>query len=377
MDDRNAQVGWTEAQWNRVRDEVLRAWQTVRVAGSFLPVYGPLPRGTQVVPSERVRDDGTVDDQATANLLEIVLPVRLTRQQVGEEELSSALLEFRRRATQLGQLEDWFVFNGASPSEGLPPRSTMAEEAASYLPSSRFLDELIDRNWRVVKGAPAPIASAGAQVTGLRWRNPGALGLYAGAEPRPQSQDRRRPRPDDQGLIDAFIDAMTLLQDRGYVAPYVAVLGRGPFQAAYRPVGASLVFPRDRLEPLSGRELVHGSALDVPPRGPAGGPAADYNRWSDRAVLLSLASGAVDLAVATEATPEFRQVDEEGRYLFAVFERFTLRIKDPTAIVPLAFGPPVAPTWPVDGRIAGLLRSLRDVAPAVYVLNRVFRRRSG
>jgi hypothetical protein len=69
-------------------------------------------------------------------------------------------------------------------------------------------------------------------------------------------------------------------------------------------------------------------------------------------------------------------VDEEGRYLFAVFERFTLRIKDPTAIVPLAFGQPVAPTWPVDGRIAGLLRSLRDVAPAVYVLNRLIRRRS-
>jgi hypothetical protein len=36
MDDENAQVGWTEAQWNRVREEVLRAWQRVRVAGSFL-----------------------------------------------------------------------------------------------------------------------------------------------------------------------------------------------------------------------------------------------------------------------------------------------------------------------------------------------------
>ena len=52
MDNRNAQVGWTEAQWNRVRQEVLRAWQSVRVAGSFLSVYGPLPESTQVVPSE-------------------------------------------------------------------------------------------------------------------------------------------------------------------------------------------------------------------------------------------------------------------------------------------------------------------------------------
>ena len=52
MDDRNAQVGWTEAQWNRVREEVLEAWQRVRVAGSFLPIYGPLPPSTTVVPSE-------------------------------------------------------------------------------------------------------------------------------------------------------------------------------------------------------------------------------------------------------------------------------------------------------------------------------------
>src|SRR5215213_520005 len=116
MDDANAQVGWTEAQWNRVREEVLQAWQRVRVAGSFLPIYGPLPPSTQVVPSEVIKEDGMVDERATAALLEIALPVRLSRQQVREEDLSSALLQFRRRATQLGQLEDWYIFNGTYPS---------------------------------------------------------------------------------------------------------------------------------------------------------------------------------------------------------------------------------------------------------------------
>ena len=116
MDDRNAQVGWTEAQWNRVREEVLEAWQRVRVAGSFLPIYGPLPPSTQVVPSEVLELDGSINDEATTSLLEIALPVRLSRQQIMEEELSSALLQFRRRATQLGQLEDWYIFNGTYPS---------------------------------------------------------------------------------------------------------------------------------------------------------------------------------------------------------------------------------------------------------------------
>jgi hypothetical protein len=83
MDDRSDQVGWTEAQWNRVREEVLRAWQRVRVAGSFLSVYGPLPTSTQIVPSEVINPDGTVDDRGTADLLEIALPVTLTRQQSG------------------------------------------------------------------------------------------------------------------------------------------------------------------------------------------------------------------------------------------------------------------------------------------------------
>ena len=57
-------------------------------------------------------------------------------------------------------------------------------------------------------------------------------------------------------------------------------------------------------------------------------------------MLISLVGAAVDLAVAAYATPEFRHVNEKGRYVFAVFERFALRIKDPNAIVPLLFKDP-------------------------------------
>ena len=144
MDDRNAQVGWTEAQWNRVREEVLEAWQRVRVAGSFLPIYGPLPPSTTVVPSEVLKRDGSVDDRATADLRRDRAARQLSRQQIWEEDLSSALLQFRRRATQLGQLEDWYIFNGTYPSielrrngraafareksraSGLPPRPCLS-----------------------------------------------------------------------------------------------------------------------------------------------------------------------------------------------------------------------------------------------------------
>jgi len=50
-----------------------------------------------------------------------------------------------------------------------------------------------------------------------------------------------------------------------------------------------------------------------------------------------MADEPIDLAVAAEATPEFRQVDLHGKYVFSVFERFALRIKDAKASVPLNF----------------------------------------
>src|SRR5438105_1711679 len=112
MDDRNAQVGWTDAQWNRDREEVLREWQKSRVAGPFLSIYAPLPPSTQEVPSEVILDYRDVDDADTTRILELTTPVSLSRQQVNEEDLSGALLLFRRAATALAREEDEVIFNG-------------------------------------------------------------------------------------------------------------------------------------------------------------------------------------------------------------------------------------------------------------------------
>jgi uncharacterized linocin/CFP29 family protein len=396
MDDPNAQVGWTEAQWNRVREEVLQAWQRVRVAGSFLPIYGPLPPSTQVVPSEVVRDDGTVDDRATATLLEIALPVTLSRQQIREEDLSSALLQFRRRATQLGQIEDWFIFNGTYHSIRLPSnaRAQLEQEAKDkpglpyYRPNLPYLKDLAPKEWAVMSGTPTPIASENQslQIEGMHQRNPGALGLIEGPrvereEKAPQVQQaqrllqalrlapqalRRAPQAlrrvpqalqqalqqvqqaqqardkifplDNDGLVQAIVNAINSLEEQGYVAPYVCVFGRNPFEAAYTSIDNSTVLPRDRIEPLIGRELLHASAIDVlPHKFKLYDAKLGQGDWQSRGVLLSMADEPIDLALAAEARPEFRQVDLDGKYVFSVFERFALRIKDAKAIVPLRF----------------------------------------
>jgi uncharacterized linocin/CFP29 family protein len=333
MDDRNDQVGWTEAQWNRVREEVFQAWQRVRVAGSFLPIYGPLPPSTTVVPSEVLNAYGSVDDRATADLVEIELPVKLSRQQILEEDLSSALLQFRRRATQLGQLEDWYIFNGTYPSEGefAPEESGLPH----YRPAFPFLDGGGDDSRRArISGTPTQIdgLNQDKQLARMHLRNPGALGLIEGPRVAPDRLTAVRPALDNTGLMQAIVDAINSLENNGYVAPYVCVFGREPFQAAFAPIKGSTVLPRDRIEPLIGRELLHASGIDIPPEG-----SGLTEKWQSRGVVLSMADEPIDLALAVEATLEFRQVGLDGKYMFSVFERFALRIKDVQAIVPLQF----------------------------------------
>ena len=348
MDHHNAQVGWTEAQWNRVREEVLQAWQRVRVAGSFLPIYSRLPPSTQVVPSEVLKSDCSVDDEATASLLEIALPVKLSRQQIMEEDLSSALLQFRRRATQLGQIEDWFIFNGTFPSINLTPQGLAAFKGEKkglpdYRPKLAHLNASDSSQRARISGAPKSIKGLNhnQQVKGMRQQNPGSLGLIEGSSVEQQRNAARaaraaRAQPDNNSKMQAIIvDAINSLENNGYVAPYVCVFGRKPFQEAFTPIKKSTVLPRDRIEPLIGRELLHASGIDILPYRP--GRYQNLNTWPKRGVLLSMANEPIDLAVAAEATLEFRQVDLGGKYVFSVFERFALRIKDAHAIAPLKF----------------------------------------
>jgi hypothetical protein len=322
------------------------------VAGSFLPIYGPLPPSTTVVPSEVLKPDGSVDDRATADLVEIDLPVILSRQQVLEEDLSSALLQFRRRATQLGQLEDWFIFNGTYPS--IRPVSARRPEflqdkdgLPAYRPELAHLKAHPSQRARI-SGTPKAIKGLphDDQIDRMRQRNPGSLGLIGGSSVEQQQSAAKfaqalqaeQPPPDNNSRIQAIIvDAINSLENNGYVTQYVCVFGREPFQKAFTPVNNSTVLPRDRIEPLIGRELLHASGIDIPPYEPGWYENPNTDAWPNRGVLVSMANEPIDLAVAVEATPDFRQVNSDGKYVFSVFERFALRIKDVDAIAPVMF----------------------------------------
>jgi hypothetical protein len=79
MDDRNAQVGWTESAMESGSRRSPQAWQRVRVAGSFSPSTARCrPSGR---PQRELKRDGWLTTERP-RLLEIALPVTLSRQQI-------------------------------------------------------------------------------------------------------------------------------------------------------------------------------------------------------------------------------------------------------------------------------------------------------
>lgn len=321
MDSTTSQLGWTEAQWNRVREEVLTEWQRVRVAGSFLPVYGPLPPSTQVVPSEAIKPGGDVDDADTSRILELYAPVKLSRQLVSEEDLAGAVLQFRRAATALALHEDNVLFNGQNEtSDGKRPSIANMEKFPAVYSKNPELNPTLDLalTWAM---APSETRS-GARAAYLSIPvNVGPLGLIGGASADVEIRYEDSELNGDV-LVTAIAEAVTTLEGNGYGKPFVCVLGQAAYIAAHKPEERSLVLPSDRIEPLLGRQLLRAKAIDD------GGS-------NTLGIVASLAGQAIDLAVAAEATPEFTHVGDSGEYWFRVFERMALRIKDNTAIVRL------------------------------------------
>jgi uncharacterized linocin/CFP29 family protein len=82
-----------------------------------------------------------------------------------------------------------------------------------------------------------------------------------------------------------------------------------------------LALPQDRIIPFlgSGGSLLRSSIIP-----PASG------------VVVALAGAPIELVIATDVSLHFLQVTNEPRFLFRVFEKMRLRMKQPEAIAILA-----------------------------------------
>jgi uncharacterized linocin/CFP29 family protein len=272
-------LNWSDAQWQTVSNAVTDEFAKANVASQFLPCYGPLAGSVETVRKEELSYASgrvTVSDDETIKLFNVRARVELSSQQVADDSLSSALIAFRRAASLIARVADHVAFNGYTAS---------AAATASTLTTSFNPDDFL--------------ASKPTSFTGL---------VDAGGAPAQKSGTAGTP----QALVQRVADSITTLESQLHFGPFACVLGNKLFEIAHTADTGSMVLPADRINPLLDGPLFRSSVLK--PR---------------IGVVVSLAPGGIDVVVATPPKVQFLQLTDDAKYVFRVYVRSVMRIKEP------------------------------------------------
>jgi uncharacterized linocin/CFP29 family protein len=297
------QVPWTDEQWARVNQVIQEEASRARVAATFLPLFGPLPPDTDFVRDQTIGYGQAaapahveIDDTTTIRLATLQVRVFLRGAQVADPSMASALQTFRRAANILARLEDAVVFRGQAGENRGP-----------------------------AAGGPP---NAGEVLGGRASR-----GLF--------SELDRLVVTDGRSLVARVSESIGNLEGQGHFSPFAVVLGPQMFLVAQTPDPNSLVLPQDRITPfLGGGSLYRSSTLP-----------------EDSGVVVGLGGAPVELVIATDVSVNFLQVTTDPIFVFRVFEKLVLRIKEATAIAQLVLRPPEpepARRRPGRGRLAAV-----------------------
>jgi uncharacterized linocin/CFP29 family protein len=297
-------VPWTDEEWARVERTIQEEASRARVAATFLPLYGPLPPDTDFVRVQRLREPSgnghlTIDDKTTVQLATLQVRVHLRGAQMADPELGSALQLFRRAANVLARLEDLVVFRGVKEGDteasSDAPRLEPAGGIQSVPPIWQIRGEKVSEGlWTVASGEPTATEPA--------------------RQPRTIEGEDRNQR--GESLVSEVSASIGDLETSGHFGPFAVVLGQEFFAAAETPSSGSLVLPQDRIIPfLGGGSFLRSSALEP-----------------ETGVVVALGGAPVDLVVATDISLDFLEVTSHPMFVFRVYEKIVLRIKQPEAI---------------------------------------------
>lgn len=273
---------WSTPLWHHidqaVRDEAVRS----EVASKFIPIRGPFPDAL-TVPADTINLQTmpmTIDEGSITPLIELWVEFALTQQQVdSEEQLSTAVSLATHAANMVSQAEDLVIFQG---EEGT--RSELIKKVSRRGPAGAGL--LKAASDRLVEVEPVD----------------GKLLKYG------------------EQTFTGVAKALALLQANGHQGPYALAVHSLIYADTWAPLTGTLVMPADRIKPLVSQGYFGTGTLP-----------------ESTGLLVSLGGNTLDLVVGVDPTTAFLQQDNEGLYHFRVFERFALRIKDPTALVQLKF----------------------------------------
>ncbi len=270
--------GWTDAQWEKVNNAVTEAFGKASVASAFLTCYGPLGGSVETVRNEKLRE-GAPD-------LKGLTTVKVDSDLDGEEDRSTQKLINLTVKVELSSEQ--------VAEESLSNALLAFRRAASILALNE--DQIVFRGF--VPGRDTQIGVA---------NNPGRReGIAEDAGRRFFSLDGL----DGRLIVSAVVRAVRELEDESNPGPFACVLGNALFESVYEP-SQSLVLPADRISPLLKGPLLRSGRMDA-----------------HTGVVVSLAGTAIDIVVGTPPTVQFLQRTHEARFLFRVYERFVLRIRD-------------------------------------------------
>ncbi len=291
---------WNQDIWNRIDQAVHDEAMRTKIAAKFIPLY-MTASDALTVPSDTILTSDpqtlTVGEGATFSLFEISVGFSLTQQQVENEGgLMTAVTLATRATNSLSQAEDISIFQG---DNGIKNNPLFASKRVRRRNSS-FGKGLVQAAEDQRHSTPSHVI------------------------PVPLNPDAPAPNGYGENTFAKVAEAYSTLQSLGHYGPYALVLHTDVYADTYAPLKTTLIMPADRIKPLVTAGFYGTGTL----------PAF-------RGLFMSLGGNSMDLAVGVDATTAFLQEDTDRLDQFNVFERFTLRLKDKTAIIMLEFEPQI------------------------------------
>jgi hypothetical protein len=321
MNERIAQLPWSDQQWDCIHQAVCEEAARTRVAAKFLrpakagptdvavaryslqPGLAPLvPAG--VAPA-LMRNRLQVDSLPDVPLTTLSMLVYVRSHEAADPELQAALTMFRRAAALVARAEDALMFNGRRILLGIPGAPPQVQVTGA-LPAAQ--DGLVRAAAAVFPAAPPPPLGVPFNVA----RNNvlvAALATTAGSGAAATGA----------ALVAEVTAAINLLKSSAYSAPYALVLSSNLYEAISTPAAASLVAVRPTIQRLlEDGPLLHSDLI-----------TADWG------VVVSYDRMEVEQVIARDIGVRFLYVSEEPRFVFRVSVRTALRVRDWQAIVNL------------------------------------------
>jgi hypothetical protein len=309
----NGENMWNSTIWDRIKGAVAEECERTKVAAKFLPPYPGSNADMLTVPSDTVIPDGrplSVNQNQTTDIIEILVEFKLTKQQCGDEgKLMTAVTLATRAANMLSQAEDVLIFQGKAAVEG-PNQHPLFREGK------------------------VTVKADGDAGTGLL---SAAEKDIQRIEVKPQDPDK--PKRYGEETTAAVFEAYAKLQsgiglNQAHYGPYALVLHNEPYADTFRPLEKTLIMPADRIKPLMTEGWFYGTGT-LTRYTQAGGSAK--SKTEPPGILVSLGGNTMDFVMAQPPMTEILQQEKSGDWLFRVYERFALRLKDSTAVIRLDF----------------------------------------